>query len=101
MNTFLTHRQIGKCEAYFKILPHLQMKSSNIETVFIATDLKKNRSTFLKQLTENEAKICKNIIKVSEKNGTFIEKPSLLASLKGKILPKLTTSKALLILNSA
>ena len=27
---FLTHRQIGKCEAYFRILPHLLMKDSNI-----------------------------------------------------------------------
>ena len=39
MNTFLTHRQIGECEAYFKILPHLQMKSSYIETIFLQIGL--------------------------------------------------------------
>ena len=67
MNKFLTHRQIAECEAYFKILPHLQMKSSNIETVFIQTGFKNNRSSFLKQLTEDEAKICKNVITVNDK----------------------------------
>ena len=30
-HTFLTHRQIGKSEAYFRILPHLHMKESNIQ----------------------------------------------------------------------
>ena len=88
MNTFLTHRQIGECEAYFKILPHLQMKSSNIDTVFIPTGFKKNRSSFLKQLTEDEAKICKNIITVNEKKGKFIEKPSLLDKFERKDLTK-------------
>ena len=88
MNTFLTHRQIGECEAYFKILPHLQMKSSNIETVFIQTGFKKNRSTFLKQLTENEAKFCKNIITVNDKKGLFMEKPSLLDKYERKDLTK-------------
>ena len=46
VNTFLTHRQIGECEAYFKILPQLEMKSSNIETVFMPTGFKMNRSSF-------------------------------------------------------
>ena len=37
VSTFLTHRQIGESEAFFKILPHLEMKSSNIKSVFIPT----------------------------------------------------------------
>ena len=53
---FLTHRQIGESEAYFKILPHLHMQSSNIDTVFLPTGFKENRSSFLKQLNEKSSK---------------------------------------------
>ena len=94
VNTFLTHRQIGECEAYFRILPHLEMKSSNIETVFMPTGFKKNRSCFLKQLSENEAKKFENIIKVSSKEGAFIEKPSLLEKFERKNTAKRNMSSA-------
>ena len=76
--TFLTHRQIGECEAYFRILPHLHLKDSNVETVFVATGFNKNRSKFLKQITEEEAKKYPNIVKIERKTGILIEKPSLL-----------------------
>ena len=39
-NMFLTHRQIGESEAFYKILPHLQMKHSNIDAVFLPTGFK-------------------------------------------------------------
>ena len=75
--TFLTHRQIGECEAFFRILPHLQLKYSNIEAVFVASGFKQNRSKFLMFITENEAKKYPNIVKIYRKNGVLIEKPSL------------------------
>ena len=77
-HTFLTHRQVGECEAFFRILPHLNMKMSNIETVFLPTGFKKNRSTFLKKLTEKEAEHNPNIIEVSDRAGYYVEKPSML-----------------------
>ena len=39
---FLTHRQIGESEAYYRILPHLHMKESNVEAVFVQTGFKEN-----------------------------------------------------------
>ena len=63
-HTFLTHRQIGESEAFYKILPQLNMKSSNIETVFVPTGFKKNRSKFLKKLTEKEADSVNHIIQI-------------------------------------
>ena len=84
VHQFLTHRQIGESEAFFKILPHLHMKSSNIETVFVPTGFKSNRSGFLKQLTENEAKSCKNVVKVLNKDGLFAAKPSLMDKFERK-----------------
>ena len=46
-NTFLTHRQISECEAYYKILPNLHLKYSSLDTIFIPTDKKELRSRFL------------------------------------------------------
>ena len=77
-NTFLTHRQIGESEAYFKILPHLEMKHSNIESLFIPTGFKANRSKFLKQITEEESKHCSNLVQVDNRDGYFTEAPSML-----------------------
>ena len=74
IHQFLTHRQIGESEAFFKIFPHLQMKSSNIEAVFLQTGFKANRSGFLKELTKEEAHQGKNVIRVENKDGLFTEK---------------------------
>ena len=41
-NTFLTHRQIGESEAYYKLFPHLHLCDSNIGAVFIPTGFKQN-----------------------------------------------------------
>ena len=75
---FLTHRQIGESEAYFRILPHLHMKESNIESVFVQTGFYKNRSRFLHKLSDEEIKYCENPIEVSGRMGLYTEKPSVL-----------------------
>ena len=49
-NKFLTHRQMGECEAYYKILPNLNLKYSNIDTI----DRKEMRSKLLRKLSEEE-----------------------------------------------
>ena len=36
-NTFLAHRQMSEAEPYYKILPHLKLKYSNVGTIFIPT----------------------------------------------------------------
>ena len=78
VHQFLTHRQIGESEAYFRLLQHLHMKHSNIEAAFIQTGFKDNRSKFLKKLTDEEAKYCTNIINVTGRKGLYTEKPSLI-----------------------
>ena len=40
IHTFLTHRQMGQAEAYYKLIPSLRMKYSTVRTVFIPTDKK-------------------------------------------------------------
>ena len=77
-HTFLTHRQIGESEAFFRILPHLNMKHSNIESIFVPTGLKKNISSFLKKLIKSEAENCSNVVQVSERPGFYVEKSSMI-----------------------
>ena len=78
VNTFLTHRQIGECEAFYRILPHLNLTFSNIDDVFLPTGFKSNRSSFLTQVDQEEAKQCENVVRIENKEGLFIEKPSLI-----------------------
>ena len=47
---YLTHRQIGACEAIYRIFPSLHMKDSNITTTFVASGFPCNRSTFFKKV---------------------------------------------------
>ena len=75
---FLTHRQIGESEAYYRILPSLHMKDSNIEAIYVATGFKHNRSKFLKKLTDSEAKKYPNAIGVIGRSGRYVEKPSMI-----------------------
>ena len=40
-NTFLTHRQAGECEVYYKLLQFLHLTDSNITSTFLPTGFKK------------------------------------------------------------
>ena len=44
-SVFLTHQQMGESEAYYRILPHMHLKDSNVEAVFAPTGF--NPSHFL------------------------------------------------------
>ena len=48
-NTYLTHREMGECETYYKLDPALHFKQSNIRTIFVATGFPQNRSKFLRK----------------------------------------------------
>ena len=74
-NAFLTSRQAGECEIYYKMLPFLHLSHSNIGTEFIHTGFRKNRSRFLKQITEGTKISSSKIIQVEGKEGNiYMEK---------------------------
>jgi hypothetical protein len=78
-NTFLTHRQIGEAEVYYKLFPQLHLAQSNISTIFVPTGFPKNRSKFLKQINEEQAQFHENVIEVEGKDGSYyVEKETLL-----------------------
>ena len=80
-NAFLTSRQAGESEVYYKLLPQLHFSQSNIGAIFLPTGFKKNRSRFLKEIPQ-EAKHFygeNSLIEIEGKEGKFyVEKVSLL-----------------------
>ena len=76
-NTFLTHRQMSEAEAYYKILPHLKLKYSNVATIFIPTDKKELRSKFLMKLDEGDANYAKGSEIMGGKGGIYLEKQDI------------------------
>ena len=76
-NTFLTHRQMSEAEAYYKILPHLKLKYSNVATIFIPTDKKELRSKFLMKLDEGDANYAKGSEVMGGKGGIYLEKQDI------------------------
>ena len=80
-NAFLTGRQAGESEVYYKLLPQLHLSDSNIGVIFLETGFKKNRSKFLRQIQKEEINNSNkdNIIEVEGKEDKyFIEKTSWL-----------------------
>ena len=79
-NTFLTHRQMGEVEAYYKILPNLNLKYSSVDTIFIPADKKELRSKFLKKLNKGDEEYAKGTEVEGGRDGLFIENQILLTS---------------------
>ena len=77
-STFLTHRQMGEAEAYFKIFPNLTLKYSNVDTIFIPSDKKELRSKFLMKLAESGANFSKGVEVKGGRDGMFLEKPDII-----------------------
>ena len=77
-NTFLTHRQMGEVEAYYKILPNLNLKYSSVDTIFIPADKKELRSKFLKKLNKGDEHYAKGSKVEGGRDGLFIEKPDII-----------------------
>ena len=52
--TFLTHRETGESEAYYRIFPHLHLSESNLKCVFVPTGFPSNRSQFARKVKDRE-----------------------------------------------
>ena len=51
---FLTHREMGMAEAFFRMLPSLHLKGSSVGTIFVNTDFPEKRHKFLMKLGSDE-----------------------------------------------
>jgi hypothetical protein len=74
-NAYLTHREMGECETYYKLDPALHFKQSNIRTIFVATGFPQNRSKFLRKCKNKNEK--EEGIEVDGHEGVFMETESI------------------------
>ena len=75
VSVFLTHRQMGECEAYFRIIPSMHMKDSDVKSVFAQTGFHPSR--FLEKLDDDKIDHCEKVVSVQGRTGKYQEKPSL------------------------
>ena len=71
---YLTSREMGECEAYYKLDSNLHFKQSNVKTIFIASGFPQNRPKFLRKCT-CEADASRGI-SVDGHDGKFLESES-------------------------
>ena len=74
-NMFLTFRQVGMCEAIFKLFANMNMVYSSVSTIFVPTEPKGQRRQYL-QRQDPEGGVG---FKVGDKEGLFLEKPDLIS----------------------
>ena len=74
-NLFMSHRQVGEAEAYYKLLAHMNLVYSNVATVYAPTEPKRERRQFLQKQDPSDGKG----FKVKDKEGLFLEKPDLVS----------------------
>ena len=51
-DVFLTHRSMGECELYCRLIPSMHLADSNLGTVFIHTGLRKLK--FLRKVEDGD-----------------------------------------------
>ena len=74
MNTYISARQMGESEAFFKIFPDFLLKNSNVTTVFVPVSRKENRSKFLMKIDEKLSYNGQEKLKVEGRDGFYVEK---------------------------
>ena len=72
-DTFLTHRQIGESECYYRLLPHMHLSDSNIGTTFIHTGF--NKSKFLRKVDDDDCDV--ETVTIEGHEGKYVESSSI------------------------
>jgi hypothetical protein len=79
MNTFISARQMGETEAFFKIFPDFHLKDSNVTTVFVPVGKKENRSKYLMKIEDGKEFGGKEKLKIEGRDGYYVEKYDLIS----------------------
>ena len=75
-NTFLTHREMGECEAYYRLFPSLHLVGNSVGSVYVPTGFSKYR--FLTKLSDEEAKTTQSeLIEIQDRDGYYFEATSI------------------------
>ena len=80
-NTFLSHRQIGEAEAFYKLLPDLLLKNSNVTCQWLPLGKKDERYIRMKKV-DGDTQDKNNLIKLEGVDGLWYEQPDILSKYK-------------------
>ena len=81
-NIFVSHRQIGEAEAYYKLFPHMNLTYSSVVTTFIPTDSYVERRRFLQKQDPGAG----TGFIVKDKQGCFLEKPDMISKYEQRMV---------------
>ena len=70
------------------MLNRVNLKYSNIDTIFIPSDKKDLRSKFLKKMDEDDKQIAQGAKEVGGRDGLFLEKPDIIDKYCRRIIPE-------------
>ena len=73
-DVFLTHRQIGEAECYYRLLPQMHLADSNLGTVFLHTGF--NKSKFLRKVDDDEDGV--ETVTIEGREGKYVEAPFMI-----------------------
>ena len=80
-STFLSHRQIGEAESFYKLLPDLKLKNSNVTCQWLPLGRKEERHTRMKKADEDDSEN-KFLCKLEGVEGLWYEQPDILSKYK-------------------
>ena len=92
----MTHRQIGESALYYRLLPDLHLKDSNIKAKFLQTGLPQERTHFLKKIDPSKIQYIdkRALITVDDREGIYYQTPSMLSKYERR--PKLLEDMCLM-----
>ena len=80
-STFMSHRQIGEAEGFYKLLPDLLLKNSNVACQWLHLSRVDERITRMIKADESEKKN-KSLVKLDGLEGLWYEQPDMLSKYK-------------------
>ena len=78
-NTFQTHRQIGESEAFYKLIPNLNLKNSNVTTQWLSLGTKDEVTKRLKLATDEDIASGIPLITLTDIEGFFYSLPDMIS----------------------
>ena len=80
-STFLSHRQIGEAEGFYKLLPDLNLKNSNVTCQWVPLGKKNERYTRMKRVEDDGTKNAL-LLKLEGVEGLWYQQPDILSKYK-------------------
>ena len=78
-NVFQTHRQIGESEAYYKLIPHLKLKDSNVTTQWLSIGSRDEVTKRMKMASKDDIESGMPLIEIEGQDGLYYEQPDMLS----------------------